>query len=82
MTNNAGLAFSVGDTTPQFTISIEARQMELVTLNIIFGVLIPLFNYYCNMLCGSIFKLAPREFRVMIPYHWFSSIVAWFYDLL
>jgi hypothetical protein len=36
MTNNVGLTFSVGDTTPWFTISIEQDDLELVTVNIIF----------------------------------------------
>ena len=38
MTNNVELTFSVGDIIAQFTISIEARQLELVTLNIKFNV--------------------------------------------
>ena len=36
MSNNIGLTFSVGDTIPWFT--IRARELELVTLNIIFSV--------------------------------------------
>ena len=35
MTNNVGLTFSVGDVIPWFRISIEQRQLELVTLNTI-----------------------------------------------
>jgi len=38
MINNVGSTSSVGDTIPQFTISIEQRQLELVTLNTIFSV--------------------------------------------
>ena len=40
MTNNVRLTFSIGDTTPWFKISIifSARQLELVTLSIIFSV--------------------------------------------
>ena len=39
MTSNVGLAFCVGDISPQFTINIDsARQLELVTPNIIFSV--------------------------------------------
>ena len=38
MTNNVGLTFSVGDTTPWFAISMEQKQLESVTLNIIFSV--------------------------------------------
>ena len=38
-TNNVGLTFSVGDTTPWLTISIEQGK-ELVTLNIIYCVLV------------------------------------------
>ena len=41
MSNNVGLRFSVDDTTLRFTISVEPRQLELVTLNIIFNVAIP-----------------------------------------
>ena len=37
MTNNVGLTFRVDDTIPRITISIEAKQLELVTLNIIFS---------------------------------------------
>ena len=37
MTNNVGLAFSVGANIPQFTISNRARQLALVTLDIIFS---------------------------------------------
>ena len=38
MTNNVGLTFSVGDTTPWFTISIEQDKLDLVALNRIFSV--------------------------------------------
>ena len=38
MRNNVWVAFIVGITTPRFTISLELRQLELVTLNIIFSV--------------------------------------------
>ena len=38
MTNNVGLTFSVGDTILPSTISIEQRQLELMTLDIIFSV--------------------------------------------
>jgi hypothetical protein len=39
MTNNVGLTFSVGDTIPPpFSISFEQRQLQLVTLNILFSV--------------------------------------------
>ena len=41
MTHNVGFTFSVGDTTPRFTISIEQDQLELVTLNIIFSHMFP-----------------------------------------
>ena len=42
MTNNIGLTFSVGDTIPQFTNSIDQGQLELVTLSIIFSVAVGL----------------------------------------
>jgi hypothetical protein len=35
LTNIVGFTLSVGDTVPRFSISIEPRQLELVTLNII-----------------------------------------------
>jgi hypothetical protein len=38
VTNNVGLTCSVGDTMPQFTISIEQDNQELVTLIFIFSV--------------------------------------------
>ena len=38
MTHNVMVTFSVGDTTPEITISISARQVELVTLNTIVSV--------------------------------------------
>ena len=39
-TNNVGLTFSVGDTTPWVTISIEPRRLGLVALNIILHLLV------------------------------------------
>ena len=38
MTNTVRLIFSVGDTTLQFTISMEQEKLELVILKIIFSV--------------------------------------------
>ena len=37
MTNNVGLKFSVGNTISQFTISVESRQLGLVTLSVVFS---------------------------------------------
>ena len=48
MTNNVGLSFSVGDTIPWFTISIEHKILELVTLNIIFSVDYPHLKDFLN----------------------------------
>ena len=42
MRNNFSLKRSVGDTIPQFAISIEQDKLESVTLNIIFSLLTPL----------------------------------------
>ena len=39
MTNNVGITSSVGDTTLQFTISIDQRQFELVKLK---------YRIYCS----------------------------------
>jgi hypothetical protein len=47
MTNNVGSPFIVGDTIPRFTISNRARQLELVTLTIIFSVL-PTRHVQCD----------------------------------
>jgi hypothetical protein len=48
MTNNVGVTFSVGDTTPWITIDIEARRLELVTLNMIFSVVYNLFLFFLS----------------------------------
>ena len=45
MTNNVGFTFSVGDTTPWFTVSIDrARQLESMMLNSIFSVVVWLYS--------------------------------------
>ena len=44
MTKSVGLTCSVGDTIQQYTIGIEQRQLELVTLNNIFSVVPLPFN--------------------------------------
>ena len=53
MTINVGLIFSVGDTTPWFTIIIEVRHLELLTL-IIFSVI-----NYCVGIQGYL-KVPPQ----------------------
>ena len=56
MTNNVGLTFSVGDTPPRFTIWERARQLESVTLSIIFSVAFTNRspgNGYRDMICGQ-----------------------------
>jgi hypothetical protein len=45
MINNDGVTFSIGETIPRFTISIEQDKLELVTLNIIFSVLQPTHSF-------------------------------------
>ena len=46
MTNNVGLIFNVGDTTPQCTISVQQVELDMMTLNIIFIVVLRTLNYY------------------------------------
>jgi hypothetical protein len=45
MINNDGVTFSIGETIPRFTISIEQDKLELLTLNIIFSVLQPTHSF-------------------------------------
>ena len=62
MTLNVGFTFSVGDTTPRFTISIEQDQLELVTLNIIFSHMFPRSTNHKST--SSEFPFKKREYSI------------------
>ena len=76
--NNDGLT-SVGDTIPRFTLSTEQEQLELVTLNIIYSVVMimrpKIYNIIIEWTCGTYRGTTPL--LIMLPHSTILCVGVW-----